>query len=287
MRTPEQIEAWVLSIIGLVTRRERVEDDRVELKAEWPEDLAKAARRVAGQANASGGGPILWVVGLDEQRGVVPFPSVDPAAWQAKLQTYFDGLSPSVQILSVPTGNSAVFALLFDTARRPFVVKNPVYGTQGGGAVSWEVPWRDGTAVRSARREDLVRLLVPALELPTFEILDASAAARPVSPSAHGFKTPRIAWSASLLLYVTPRSEAMLVLPKHRLLLSLLDDLGFVVCRSQGTTVYRSPDLDAAQSLHASRSSCDRLPARLNQPMPARMGRAASGAPLCRDTHNA
>jgi hypothetical protein len=45
-----------------------IEDDRVELKADWP-DAEKAARRVAGHANASGGGSVLWIIGLDEQRG--------------------------------------------------------------------------------------------------------------------------------------------------------------------------------------------------------------------------
>lgn len=52
MRSPEQVEAWVLSIVDRVRKKQRIEDDRVELKAEWPE-IAKAARRVAGHANAS------------------------------------------------------------------------------------------------------------------------------------------------------------------------------------------------------------------------------------------
>ena len=43
------------------------EDDRVELKGEWPTDIPKAARRIAGHANASGGQSVLWVIGLDEE----------------------------------------------------------------------------------------------------------------------------------------------------------------------------------------------------------------------------
>lgn len=70
MRSPEQVEAWVLSIVDRVRKKQRIEDDRVELKAEWPE-IAKAARRVAGHANASGGDSVLWIIGLNEERGVV------------------------------------------------------------------------------------------------------------------------------------------------------------------------------------------------------------------------
>src|SRR6185369_18070838 len=161
MRSPEQVEAWVLSIVDRVRARQPIEDDRVELKADWP-DVEKAARRVAGHANASGGGSVLWIIGLDEKRGVVPFAGTDPATWLQQLNAQFDGLGPSVETLSIPTDGGGVYALLFDTARRPFVVKNSAHGSSGGGSVSLEVPWREGTGIRSARREDLIRLLVPA-----------------------------------------------------------------------------------------------------------------------------
>jgi hypothetical protein len=47
-------------------------------------------------------------------------------------------------------------ALLFDTSRRPFVVKNPVYGNVNGGPVAFEVPWREGTetAIGAERGSD-------------------------------------------------------------------------------------------------------------------------------------
>jgi hypothetical protein len=80
MRSPEQVEAWVLPIVDRVRERRSIEDDRVELKADWP-DIEKAARRVAGHANAAGGGSVLWIIGIDERRGVVPFAGVDPAMW--------------------------------------------------------------------------------------------------------------------------------------------------------------------------------------------------------------
>jgi hypothetical protein len=221
MRSPEQIEAWVLSIVDRVREKQPIEDDRVELKADWP-DAAKAARRIAGHANASGGGSLLWIIGLDEQRGVVPFATTDPAMWVQQLHAQFDGLGPSVETLSVPTDGGGVYALLFDTARRPFVVKNSVHGTSGGGPVSLEVPWREGTAVRSARREDLIRLLVPALNLPAFEVLEVNASASLVDASEeHPEKS--LDWSVSVELYVTPRTSERVVLPVHRVSLELLN----------------------------------------------------------------
>ena len=66
-----EIEAWALGIIDRVIQKQPIEDDRVELKAEWP-DALKAARRIAGHANAARGEPILWLIGVDEKAGAIP-----------------------------------------------------------------------------------------------------------------------------------------------------------------------------------------------------------------------
>lgn len=161
---PAQIEAWVLSLVDQITAGKRVEDSRVELKAQWPEPQT-AARRIAGHANASGGDPILWVIGLDETRGVVSVDPVEFADWWAQAKKEFDGIEPLVTDLTVPASGGTLIALLFDTSRRPYVVKNPAYGKPGSGPVTLEVPWRTATAVHSARREDLIRLLAPMQSL--------------------------------------------------------------------------------------------------------------------------
>ena len=74
--------------------------------------------------------------------------------------------------LNIPVDNKTVVALLFETDRAPFVIKNQAYGSPGGGSVELEVPWRENTAIRSARRSDLIRLLAPLELLPEIEILD-------------------------------------------------------------------------------------------------------------------
>jgi hypothetical protein len=218
---PEQIEYWVLSLVDQVEKRVRVEDSRVELKAEWP-DPRTAARRIAGHANAAGGDTILWVIGLDELRGVVHFTATDIAKWLAQLASEFDALAPSVTDMIVPTVTGPLVALLFDTWRRPYVVKNTAHGSPGGGPVSLEVPWRAGTTVRSARREELLRILVPLQLLPSIELLSSSARATRRQPILiePGYlpaqRAEHIDWRIYLTLYVTPRTSELLVLPVHK-----------------------------------------------------------------------
>jgi hypothetical protein len=61
-----QIEAWALNAIDRVRSGQPNDDARVELEAGWPDDPKKAARRIAGHANAARGTPILWMIGVDE-----------------------------------------------------------------------------------------------------------------------------------------------------------------------------------------------------------------------------
>jgi hypothetical protein len=87
----EHLEAWVLSIVDDVIAGRRVEDSRVELKADW---LSKVVAEV-------------------------------------------DGLAPSLRDLVVPTSSGPVVALLFDVSRRPFAVKNTVFGQKGVDLYRW------------------------------------------------------------------------------------------------------------------------------------------------------
>ena len=64
-----QIESWALRVIDCVKRGQPNEDFLVELKRDWI-DEAKAARRIAGHANAARGENILWLIGFDEKEGV-------------------------------------------------------------------------------------------------------------------------------------------------------------------------------------------------------------------------
>src|SRR6266498_182530 len=66
----QHIEGRVLNLVERVLNGARIEDFRVECKGTWP-SAAKAARQIAGHANAARGEPILWIIGLDEDNNRV------------------------------------------------------------------------------------------------------------------------------------------------------------------------------------------------------------------------
>ena len=87
---PSQIEMWVLDIVDRIKDGQPIEDSRVELKREWikPE---KAARRIAGHANAARGDNILWIIGVDEKNGVIGVDYEELSSWYGEAKSCFDG----------------------------------------------------------------------------------------------------------------------------------------------------------------------------------------------------
>ena len=86
------------------------------------------------------------------------------ADWWPQVEAQFDGPTPQVRDLLVDWKGKTTVALYFETDRFPYVVKNPT-----GGPFQRDVPWREGTAVRSATHSDLVLLLSP-LQRPILNI---------------------------------------------------------------------------------------------------------------------
>jgi hypothetical protein len=205
-----ELEAWVLRVIDQVALGQPNEDARVELKRDWPEPK-KAARRIAGHANAAGGDPILWIIGVDQTAGVVGLTDLDVASWFSQVKVEFNELAPDLLLnLNVPAKGKTVVALLFETDRAPFVVKNPAFGSVSGNPVELEVPWREGTGVRSATRSDLLRLLTPLEMLPSFEVREGSLK---MTLPEEGAKRPT--WWVLLKLYVIPK-VVPIVIPFHK-----------------------------------------------------------------------
>jgi hypothetical protein len=168
--TPQQVEAWTLAVVERVTAGGRAEDERVECKSTWIEP-AKAARRLAGHANAARGGTILWVMGLDEDgHRVSGVEDADLATWWPQVEKRFDqAISPTMRSFRVPTDSGlAVTAIVIETDRAPYVVR-----TDGQGGVDREVPFRVGTALRTAHRRELLQMVVPAAALPDVDIIEA------------------------------------------------------------------------------------------------------------------
>jgi hypothetical protein len=180
------------------------EDSRAEFKAEWTAP-PHAARRLAGCANAARGDVVVWVIGIDQTGRVTNAPRAELANWWPQVERCFDGLAPElVRDLDVPVGTDGrVVALLFHTSRAPYVVKN----AKGGEAIAREVPWRVGTRVESATREQLLRVLVPTASLPTVQLLEANLVALVETP---------VQWKLTVRFYVVPTTQGRMVMPFYK-----------------------------------------------------------------------
>src|SRR5215212_3939268 len=200
-----EVEAWAHAIIRDLLDGRPVEDQHVEAKRDWPADFAKAVRRIAGHANSAGFEPIMWLIGLDEKAKAIPGPSaVDTAAWYAQLKAEFvDGWAPPMRPYNVPHERGTATALVFETEGAPFVVKAP--------QDRHEIPWRDSTGVRSARRSELFALLAEPVRLPEFEVLHSELRCSWQDDSS------ALAWQVNCDLYITPRTDKPVFFPKHRM----------------------------------------------------------------------
>ncbi len=202
------IEARVLTMLRNLVAGYPVEDARAEMKAKWPDDPSRAARRIAGHANAFGGEDILWIIGADEKsRTVAGADHVEFSAWWRGVQAHFSEITPQVTDIIVPFEQTAVVALLFSGERIPYVVKNAA-----GGAVSLEVPWREGTHTRSSRRSDLIQLLVPRQAIPEFEVLSCELTFGRVRDRE---ESDKLSWTLYLNVYIKPGGEYTTVIPYH------------------------------------------------------------------------
>lgn len=205
-----QIEAWALRVIDRVETGKPQEDTLVELKADWPSDHAKAARQIAGHANAARGDLILWLIGVDQASGVQGASHTDLSTWYPTIQSHFLEISPHVTDLIVPYRSHSVMALLFETDRAPYMVKNPLFGSTSTN-VEYEVPWRYHTTTRTARRTELIRLLAPLQLMPRLEIMESW-----ISVTRIGGKDPQLSISGYLKLYITPGNHNRIVYPFHK-----------------------------------------------------------------------
>ncbi|HEX7154999.1 MAG TPA: hypothetical protein VF618_26215 [Thermoanaerobaculia bacterium] len=200
-----EVEVWVLRVMNAVVRRGPTEDQLVELKREWPTDFNKVARRIAGHANSARFQPIMWLIGVDEKAHTVPgAPAMDVASWIAQVRAEFaEEWAPPVDIYNFEMEGRTVTALLFNTEGAPFLVK--------AGAARFDVPWRDTTATRSARRSELLSLLSEPLYFPEFEVLRVSVYAEVDVSKTY------LDWVVDLQLYITQTANRPVYFPFHRM----------------------------------------------------------------------
>jgi len=239
------IENWALSVIDRVRAHQPVEDMRVELKTIWPDDPRKAARRIAGHANAARGEPILWLIGVDEGRGLVPGADfAELSSWHSAVVSAFDELAPDITPLNIPVDGVTIVALYFETDRAPYVVK-----AAEGGAIQREVPWREATGIRSATRGQLLRLLTPLQRKPQAEVIGALAYANEWNDQeGHEF----VGWRVDFAFFVTQPSGQETVFPSHACNITLHPDGSKTIGPFQGGLKFRAngePNVHATQHI--------------------------------------
>lgn len=134
------------------------EDDFIEFKRDWPDPL-KSARQLAGACNSARGEEVIWIIGDLSGEGHVRS-TLDPADWWPSVKARFNELPPDLALhitVPLPWGGT-VAALAFNTSGAPFLVNN-----SSGGSPEREVPVRDATGTRSARRSELIAMMAPSL----------------------------------------------------------------------------------------------------------------------------
>jgi hypothetical protein len=213
---PTILEAKVLSAVDATRSGASPEDDFTECKATWPEP--GKARQLAALANKAAGEPVIYIIGVDGETGAVTNPgNLDPADWWPTLEKRFDEVAPEVlRHMSVCVGDGEyVHAYAFDTSRAPYVIVN----SDG----SREVPMRSATGTRSAKRRELLRLLLPSVRVPEATMLSGSLSAswRAASDaeSSTGGKPrpqPERAWlGGNAWCFVEHLGADYLMLPSH------------------------------------------------------------------------
>lgn len=204
----QSVEAHVLEAIDRAKRGLKNEDARIELKREWPVDHAKAARRIAGHCNAARSPWVLWIIGLGEGGEQGAIENHDAKSWFEAVRRFFNGISPECTDYRVIAGDMRVVALLFDSSRLPYVVRNAAYG-DGGDKVELEVPWRELTTVRSARRDELIRMLMPLTPIPEIELVYGQVAFGRNSDEP-------VRWNGDVRLFISPTATGTTVIPMYK-----------------------------------------------------------------------
>jgi hypothetical protein len=199
------VEEWAFRILERVAAAQSTEDSLVELKSTWP-PVREIARQLAAHANSAAAQPIMWLMGVDQKIGVVPFHAQDAARWRDQLGKEFDGFAPLFTHYDLDWRGQPFSALVFETDAAPFVVLNPNRGQPNSGPFDREVPWREGRT-RSASRAEVIRIARPSARLPIVEVIAGRVTVTDrVTASFHN-------WAVELSLYGVSETLGRMFLP--------------------------------------------------------------------------
>lgn len=208
---PIDLESRVISAVDRIRGGQLVEHDLIECKRDWPQE--NKARQLAGSLNRAGGDPVIYIIGIDEKTGKVhDISGTDVLDWWGQMTPKFDQFPPEmVRHISVPVGDSGehVVAVAFASDRAPYLVKT------GSANPSLEVPMREGTGTRTARRDELLRILIPAVRLPRVVVLEANLKGKYVPPPMGRPNDEELKCFGELRIYVEHEGERAVTFPAH------------------------------------------------------------------------
>ncbi len=221
MQTSIETEIWAMRVLERIRNGTFSEDSLVECKREIS-DHYKVARRIAGHCNAERGETVLWLIGVDERNGITGWSRPDMASLLPQIWSHFEGDAPVTNIVNITQGDVKLTALAFHSTRPPYIVKNPDHGTKGH-VIDREIPWRDGTRIRTARREEVMMLLLEHSLAPQIEIFGGTAMKSRFRSVENPSPDGEIEVMVQLDFYVMPRSLNPIVIPHHRIVGSFSD----------------------------------------------------------------
>lgn len=196
-----ELEGWANKAVDCASSGRPVEDSFVELKAELPTDLDRAARQLAGHANAAAGEDILWLIGIREDGFIQGAKRDEVSRWYSSVKKHFDGIYPGMQCFNVARAGKTVVALRFSTGDSPYIVNRAV-GIR-------EIPWREANSTRSAKRDEILRLLHETVQLPSADFRGGELEARQL----RDFVTWQFKFGAEF--YLIPRNIKPITIPVH------------------------------------------------------------------------
>lgn len=212
------LEARVISAVDQIRAGQSVENDFIECKRDWPKE--NKARQLAGSLNRAAGDPVVYIIGIDEKDGAVhDVAGTDILDWWAQITNKFDHTPPEMtRHIHVPVGpnGESVVAVAIASDRAPYVVKT------GSANPSLEVPMREGTGTRSARRDELLRMLIPSIRLPEVIALQGFLRAtyrpevRKATPQGRSEKQEEaLVCSGNLRIFIAHNGRETVTLPTH------------------------------------------------------------------------
>lgn len=166
------LETRVLAAVERVRNGEKIESDLIECKRTWPGE--NKARQLAGSLNRAAGDPVIYVIGIDEKDGSIYDTSdTDILNWWNQIVGQFDQVpAEMVRHIDVPiSATESVVGIALSSDRAPYLVKT------GSARPSLEIPMREGTGTRTARRDEVMRMLAPTLRVPTVTTLESTFSA--------------------------------------------------------------------------------------------------------------